>query len=60
MERFLRAVKKKNKNKTIYVDFKAKRNALYRIYIYIYILEENGTWEIYDGYLIPWPNFVLI
>ena len=24
------------------------------------IFEENVKWEIFDGYLILWPNFVLI
>ena len=45
--------------KTIYLDFKAQRNALYRCHGSV-ILEENVMREIYDGYLIPWPNFVLI
>ena len=44
---------------TIYLDFKAQRSALYRWHGNV-ILEENVMWEIYNGYLIPLPNFVLI
>ena len=50
---------KLSRNSCIYVDFKAQGNALYRCHGNV-ILEENVMWEIYDGYLIPWPNFVLI
>ena len=34
--------------KTIYVDFKAQRNVLYRCHGNV-ILDENVMWEIYDG-----------
>ena len=45
--------------KTIYVDFKAQRNACHRCHGKGN-LEENKMRKIYDGYLILWPNFVLI